>query len=213
MSLVGMVLFGFYIFFSPAYSFHPLCTYSVNAYVTAEVEIDGVAMAATVVHQNSHSRQWISQLNSAGCQQRYGNALVYRLPDDRVLMLSARLFRAAVLSFAKTGHVDIARTCTGRQATQSTGFLIDTANRPERWRTATEGTDFRLVRMTATSTWNAASDDIATTAPNLLRSKFSHVRQGWSHSPEPLINFHRRYDEVRHKPDKSFDFDVQPQAF
>ena len=46
-------------------------------------------------------------MNSAGCKQRYGNALVYRLANDSVLILPARLCYAAEKEFGASGHVDI----------------------------------------------------------------------------------------------------------
>lgn len=211
--MVGLASLGLYIWFSPVYSFHPTCTYSVNARISAEVEIEGEKLASTVGHQNSHSRQWLATLNSAGCKQWFGDALVYRLANDSVLILSSRLCRAAEKVYATTGHVDILRVCTGKQALQDTAFMVDSATRPGKWRTLTNGADFHITSMTATSTWSNPTDDIASIAPNLLKSKFVYGRNQWSRSPERIISFHRRYNEVRHMPDNAFEFDVQNEPF
>ncbi len=190
--VAGLVFFGLWIWFSPPNSFHPLCTYTVNARVSAEVEVSGEKLSSTVVHQNSRSRQWIAIMNSAGCKQRYGNALVYRLANDSVLIIPARLCSAAGKAFAASGHVDVLRSCTGGQARQDRGFIVNSATRPEKWRAATNGVDFRITRMTATSTWSNPTDDIASIAPNLLGAYFKYDRSRsitWSESPETVISY------------------------
>ena len=214
--VAGLVLFGLWIWISPPNSFHPTCTYTVNAQVTAEVEISGERLSSTVVHQNSRSRRWISIMNSAGCKQRYGNALVYRLANDSVLILPARLCYAAEKEFVASGHVDILRACAGDQARQDHAFIVDSASRPERWRTASNGVSYRIVSMTATSTWRHPTDDIASIAPNLLGAYFERdPGRGitWGKTPETVIDYSRRYDIKKHRPDKSFEFKVRYEGF
>lgn len=208
----GLILFGIWIWVSPPNSFHPTCTYSVNATVSADVEVGGEKLSSTVVHQNSHSRGWISLMNSAGCQQRYGDALVYRLANDSVLIVAAKLCYAAQKEVAASGHVDVLRACTGKQARQDRAYIVDTADRPETWRPATNGVDFRILSMTATSTRRHPTDEIETIAPNLLKSYFHHDRGrgiDWGKTPETVIDYARRYDIKKHRPDRSFEFEVR----
>ncbi len=212
LAVAGMIAFGFWLWVSPVYSFHPTCTYTVNARVTADIEVDGEKLTAAVVHQNSRSRGWISIMNSAGCKQRYGNALVYRLANDSVLIVAAKLCSAAQKELAASGHVDILRSCTGQQARQDRAYIVDSASRPETWRPATNGVDFRILSMSATSTWRHPTDDIEAVAPNLLKSYFQNDRSRgitWGDTPETVIDYARRYDIKKHRADRSFEFEVQ----
>lgn len=214
--IASLIAFGVWLWFSPPNSFHPTCTYSVNAVVSADVEVDGEKLSSTVVHQSSYSRGWISIMNSAGCQQRYGDALVYRLPNDSVLIVAAKLCSAAQKEFAASGDIDVLRACTGKQARQDRAYIVDTADRPETWRPAINGVDFRILSMTATSTWRHPTDDIGSVAPNLLKSYFHNDRSRgiqWSDTPETVIDYARRYDVKKTRPDKSFEFDVRYQGF
>jgi hypothetical protein len=216
LTMAGLVLFGLWIWVSPPNSFHPTCTYSVNAVVSAEVEVSGEKLSSEVVHQNSGSRQWISIMNSAGCKQRYGNALVYRLANDSVLIVAARLCYAATKEIGRSGHADILSTCTGKQARQDRAYIVDSASRPETWRKAVNGVDFRILGMTATSTWRHPTDDIETIAPNLLKSYFNHDRNRgikWGDTPETVLDYARRYDVKKNRPNKSFEFEVQYEMF
>ena len=212
----GVVLFCLWILVSPPNSFHPTCTYTVNAHVTAEIEVSGEKLTSTVVHQNSRSRAWISIMNSAGCKQRYGNALVYRLKNDSVLIVAARLCYAAEKEFTAHGHADILRACTGKQARQDRAYIVDSANRPAAWRPATNGVDFRILSMSASSTWRHPTDDIGSIAPNLLKSHFKYDRSRgikWGDTPETVIDYWRRYDVKKTRPDRSFEFEVRYGVF
>lgn len=209
--LAGGAFLFVYIWSSPVNSFHPLCTYTVNARVSADVEVGGTKLSATVVHQNSRSRNWISIMNSAGCKPRYGSALVYRMPDDRVLIVPARLCPAAEKKLARSGEVDVLQECTGNQATQE-AFVVDSATHPRKWRAAVSNRDFRITAMTATSTRSNPSDDIETVAPNLLKSYFGYDRRrssGVFRSPESLVSYARRYDLKKKRPDNAFEFEVK----
>ncbi len=210
LAVAGMIAFGFWLWFSPVYSFHPTCTYTVNARVTADIEVEGEKLTATVVHQNSRSRGWISIMNSAGCKQRYGNALTFKLKDDRVLILPSRLCYRGQKAFPSYGDFDVLRACAGQQGSDI-AFTVDSATRPSRWQVVTNGIDFRILRMTATSTWSNPTDDIASIAPNLLRAEFKYGRNGWGKSPDPFIDFHRRYD--RSLLPNGFAFEVRNESF
>lgn len=209
--LAGLIALGFWIWLSPVYSFHPTCTYTVNASVTADVEVGGEKLTATVVHQNSRSRRWISTMNSAGCKQRFGNALTYKLKDDRVLILPARLCQRGETAFPKSGELDVLRVCSGQRQGPDMAFMVDSATRPGRWKVIRNGIDFRITRMTATSTWSNPTDDIDSIAPILLRASFKYGQNAWHRSPEPFIDFHRRYN--RNRPLDGFDFQVREASF
>ena len=212
-AVAGGVFLIVAVWFSPTYSFHPLCTYTVNARVTAEVEIAGQRLSSTVVYQNSRSRGWISMINSAGCKQLQGTALTFRLANDSVLIVPSRICHKGAEELAQSGHLDILDACTGNQAHQDTAFLVDSASRPRRWYSVTNGVGFRIVSMTAESTWTNPVDDIASVAPNLLKSDFKYGHQQWSRSPETVIPFQRRYNERRDKPDQKYEFEVSNERF
>ena len=70
--------------------------------------------------------------------------------------------------------------------------------------------------MTATSTWRHPTDNIESVAPNLLKSEFKYDRARgitWSESPETVIDYARRYDVKKKRPDKSFEFEVRYGVF
>lgn len=203
-----MVLILLVIWRSPTYSFHPTCTYTVNARVSADVEITGQTLSSTVTYQNSRSRGWISMMNSAGCKQLYGDALTYRLANDSVLIVPAQICREGEQILAESGHVDIVSACTGKQAHQNSGFIVDSASRPGKWYAVSNPTDFRIDSMTAVSTWSNPADDIASVAPNLLKSDFKFGRNQWWKSPERIISFERR-----HRADQAYAFEVKNERF
>ncbi|MDX2259939.1 MAG: hypothetical protein NW205_13620 [Hyphomicrobiaceae bacterium] len=198
---------------SPENSFHPMCTYTVNARMTADVVVAGQTLTSTLVYQNSRSRQWLSTLNSAGCRATHGTAFTFRLADDRVLIVPSRICIAGERILAETGSVDVLTACTGKQALQDSGYLVDSATHPRRWYGVRGGTEYKLVRMTGVSTWDNPADDIATVAPNIMKSDFHYETQSWSTSPERTLSFKRRYAERRHKPDKAYEFTVENQRF
>ena len=78
-----------------------------------------------------------------------------------------------------------------------------------KWKAVTNGIDFQFASMTAVSTWKSPSDDIASIAPNLLKSNFKYGRQQWSNSPEKVISFSRRYSERHDKSGQAFEFEVE----
>lgn len=210
---LGLILISLTIWQSPTYSFHPMCTYTVNARISADVMIAGQKLSSTVIYQNGHSRLWIAMLNSAGCKHMEGNALTYRLANDRVLIVPAQICHEGARVLAKSGHLDILNVCTGKQAHQDLAYLVDSATLPSKWTKVTNGVEFRIDSMTAASTWSNPRDDIASLAPNLLKSDFKLNGQNWWWSPERMIPFHRRYNLTRHKPDRSFEFEVNYETF
>lgn len=212
MALVGLIVFGFWLWFSPANSFHPFCTYTVNARVTADIEVGGEKLTSTVVYQNSRSRRWIYELNSAGCKQTYGRALTYKLKDDRVLILPVKLCHEGEQDYISHGELDILRKCGGHPLhAPDMAFMVDSATQPGKWKIVRNGVDYRIASMTATSTWSNPSDDIASVAPNLLRANFNYGLGGEYESPEAFIDFFRRYDRDRSR--SGFDFQLEKSNF
>ena len=209
----SLILIPLLIWQSPTYSFHPLCTYTVNAQISADVVIAGQKLSSTVIYQDGRSRQWIAMINSAGCKPMEGNALTYRLAKDRVLIVSAQICHAGARELAKSGRLDILSACKGKQAHQDLAYLVDSATLPSKWTKVTNGVEFQIDSMTAASTWSNSRDDITSLAPNLLKSDFKLNGQKWSWSPERMIPFHRRYDFSRHRPDPSFEFKVNYEPF
>jgi hypothetical protein len=198
---------------SPPYSFHPMCTYTVNAVISADVDIAGQKLTSSVVYQNSHSRGWIAGLNSAGCQQTEGTALVFKLANDNLLIVPSRLCRKAEQALESSGQVDVLGVCTQKQAHQDAAFMVDSATRPTKWFKVRNGSNFRITKMTAVSTWSNPADDIATLAPQLLKSTFKYDRQQWSQSPEKVISFHRRYNLRKQKTEPPFEYVVRNEQF
>jgi hypothetical protein len=213
LAVLGSITLVGWIWLSPTYSFHPMCTYSVNARLSADVEISGQKLTSTVTYQNSHSRQWISGLNSAGCKPLEGNALTFKLANDSLLIVPSRICRAGVLEFAQSGHVDILSACTKKQAHQDAAFMVDSASRPTKWFAVTNGINFHITSMKAVSTWSNPEDDIELLAPNLLQSNFKYGHQQWSRSPETILSFDRRYSLLRQRPDQKYQFEVKNEEF
>ncbi len=210
---LSLILISLIIWRSPTYSFHPLCTYTVNAQISADVVIAGQKLSSSVIYQNGHSRPWIATLNSAGCYPMEGNALTYRLANDSVLIVPSQICYAGQQVLAKSGRLDILKACTGKQAHQDLAYIVDSATLPSKWTRATNGVEFRIASMTAVSTWSNPRDDIASLAPNLLKSDFKLNGEKWRWSPERIIPFHRRYSLRQHKPDPSYEFEVKFESF
>lgn len=213
LAIIGLIVLVAAIWRSPTYSFHPTCTYTVNARVSADVEIGGQKLTSTVIYQNSRSRRWISMINSAGCKQLYGNALTYRLANDSILIVPSRICHKGEQILSDTGHVDVLKVCTDKQGHQNSAFIVNSASQPSKWYSVRNGVDFRIHNMIAESTWSNPADDIASIAPNLLKSDFKFSRQQWSQSPETVISFQRRYNERRDRPDQAYEFVVNNERF
>ena len=213
-ALVPIVTIGglaFWYMFSPVNTFHLLCTYTVNARVSADIVVDGQEQSASVVFQNSRSRGWISIMNSAGCIQPHGNALAFKLPGDQVLLVPARICGKAIDILDDRGSVDVLSACTGNQRYQDWAVLVDSAARPGKWHFTPRNAKFEINRMVATSTWDNPSDNIDEVAPNLLRSDFERFSVAWRQSPEKMLHYRRR---ARHKVrGEPFEFNIRHGAF
>lgn len=213
-ALVPFVAIGglaFWYMFSPVNTFHLTCTYTVNARVTADILVDGQERSASVVFQNSRSRGWISIMNSAGCIQPHGNAIAFKLPGDRVLLVPARICTKAIDILDDRGSVDLMSACTGNQRYQDWAVMVDSAARPGKWQFTPNNTKFTIQRVVATPTWDNPSDNIDEVAPNLLRADFERFTVAWRQSPETMLHYRRRaMYKARGEP---YKFNVRHGAF
>lgn len=203
--------FAFWYMFSPVNTFHLTCTYTVNARVTADIVVGGQQMSASAVFQNSRSRGWISIMNSAGCIQPRGNAIAFKLPGGRVLLVPAVLCKKAIEALDNDGSADVLSACDGKNDYQHWAVLVDSAARPGKWRNVANGNEFRISRMVASSTWDNPADNIESVAPNLLRSEFERAKVRWNQSPERLLPFKRRANYKAQG--EKFEFDIKHGAF
>jgi hypothetical protein len=216
--LAGAGLYG-WLAIRPSYSFSLLCTYDVTYRVTGTIEVDGARYSSTATHQQSRSREWVQQINSAGCQQTHGTVLSFRLPDDRVVLAGTGICSRALREMSDTkkdyprsyttamregSTVDVGHLCRGigrdpnYKGTSPDGFVIDHADRPGRWegfrfgeKLATSDTVINLASASATAMDISPSDDLDKVAPGLLDASFEY--RNWSASPDVVIPFFRRY--------------------
>jgi hypothetical protein len=203
--------FAFWYMFSPVNTFHLTCTYTVNARVTADIVVGGQVQSASAVFQNSRSRGWISIMNAAGCIQPYGNAMAFRPPGDRVLLVPAVLCKKAIEALDNHGSADVLSACNGKNDYQNWAVLVDSATRPSRWRNVTNGNEFTISRMVASSTWDNPSDNIDTIAPNLLKADLERANVKWNQSAERLLPYKRRaQSKTRGEP---FEFNIEYGSF
>jgi hypothetical protein len=164
-----------WVFTSPPNTFNPLCTYDLSYRFSATIEVANKRYSSEVVHQMARPRDWISDLNRAGCGSLHGTALPFRLDDDRVVLLRARVCPAAINALTgvkprergmkkpdysgamrEQRSVNVADHCAGiaqdaishAYVKVTDGFLIDNANAPSQW----EG--LFLDRATASSNTN-----------------------------------------------------------
>jgi hypothetical protein len=151
----------------PPNTLNPMCTYRAQYRLDATLQVGSELLTSSVVRQSSHSRRWISNMNSGGCGQLYGTALSFRAKDDRVFLIHTDICLSAE-KFPQN-PVDVIEHCSP-----------DWPNKP--------------IGFTATPTWRHASDDLEKIAPNILGSVFEtdNVR-GWWNSPDRIISFKRRH--------------------
>ena len=202
-----LVAAGFLIFFLPQYTFHPMCTYRSLSKIDSKISVGGKKYSASVVYQNSLSRSGFSSINSSGCKQTHGTALVFRLQNDSVIIVPPVVCRQARKILSSKGETDLLTACASVYSKNKNIFAINSAKQPKSWRYVTSADDFEFVDMTATSTWKYPKDDIDNIAPNILKSRYEGGRS-WSQSPERALSFKRRYN-----PTKSFKFEVKEGPF
>jgi hypothetical protein len=221
---------------SPPNTFNPFCTYRLAYRLNVSLEIGGKQYASEVVRQLSQSRQWISTMNS-GCRQGLGMAMPFRLEDNRLVLISSYICPKALHALADTGKeyrsddfvqamrehrkVDVTSLCVGvsrnRPAPYSesySGFIIDDADHPKRWRgfnfeSANMKELIRIDSAVAEAIDIAPEDQLDKVAPEVLKTTFTY--DNWSASPETLLPLFRRY-----LPSKQFTYTAeqeQPGSF
>ncbi len=179
----------------PFQALNPFCHYSPPFRQHAVIEVDGERLEDTIVVQRARSRDWITQLNSAGCSEVFGTALVFRTRDGRVILAQTKLCPAAEAIISKGGTVDVAGVCT--REVQSTpwpqGVLIDSADHPTTWTVFDFDADkppARLISLTAQRTSEPPRDNIDAVAPALLRTDFADARNSYA-AVDLMIPFDR----------------------
>lgn len=224
--LTILALLGFVYWAAPPYTFDPFCTYDLTYRLDATIEVDGARYQARATHQQSKSRRWIAVMNSAGCLPKYGTALPFRLPDNRLILLRARIcpsaqeqlagsrqnycdgdFHAAMWAHRK---VDLKPYCHAISFDQTSlkgrlngadGYVIDNADHPTRWKPFELGDALPgggAVRLV--SAIAEAGDDRPT--DDLDRVAPAVLKTGfkystWWDSPEAILSFERRYSRSK----------------
>jgi hypothetical protein len=201
-------------------TFNLFCTYPLAYRLNVTIEAGGKQYSSTAVRRFWRARSWRSLIPGA-CDKPLGTALAFRLDDNRLVLIGAYICPKAQKAMAdKRDHfqypddftdamkeqrkVDVASHCVGVVGDQpptnglSTfqGFVIDNADHPARWRGLAFNSDnvaenIRIVSAVAIASHAAQEDQLDTVAPAILKTSFNG---DWSSSPEPLIDFHRRYD-------------------
>lgn len=192
---------------SPPYTFHPLCTYRSLSKITVKISVAGEVHRSSVVHQATRSRRWIAIMNSGGCKSSHGTALAFKLNDGNAVLMPSAMCHKAEQELLRTGDVDILEHCKGRREPGRTAYVIESADHPQRWRPVAALDNFRVIEMTAVSTWKSPSDDLDILVPNILKSRFE-TQGSWSKGPEKILSYGRRYN-----PSKAFAFEVKKQSF
>jgi hypothetical protein len=205
LAVIGLIIAG--IAFTPPYTFHPLCTYDLIHRVDATIEVDGQRYSAQAVRQNSFSRRWFAEMNSAGCVPTKGLALSFRLADNRVLLVGTEPCQKARqeladVAFTENNHVNLLELCPvplghiGLEQWRPHGFLIDNADHPTRWSYFWFGEKLknsesvpRVISAVATATRARPFDTIDAVIPRVLDSKVEYKE--WGLSPYILIPYQR----------------------
>jgi hypothetical protein len=228
--LIAIVLLagGLYRFATaPMYSYHLFCTFREIYRVNATIEVDGRRYEAEVVRQTTTSRDWIRNLNSAGCSSTHGTALVFRLADDRVVILRSTICNAGSDALKKTQQINVADYCESIQRekprsardraripNRRDGYIVARAEHPATWagfffgQAMADNTVVNLVSVTASIAYTDASDRIDQIAPNILKSTFTTSL--WYDSPEAVITYERRR-KYYNSETKKFPFTVSEQ--
>lgn len=177
----------------PPNTLDPFCTYRSQYRLDAVLQVGNELLASTVFVQESHSRHWVSQMNSAGCVQRYGKALSFRSLDDRVFLIHSDICRS--VEQLSEFQVDVIEHCSRNWPNEPIGFIVDNATKPTTWKPFNflkGDQDVKLVSMKASPTLWHPSDDLQNTAPNILKSSFAtNNPNGWWNSPERILNRRR----------------------
>lgn len=184
-------------------AFDPFCTYRVNARIEATIEVGGELYHSQAVYRASQSRDWISVINSGGCKETRGTALVFRLNNDAVILVPNGLCRSAERVFRTEGLSDIVVDCDGKPRPDGDAFALDSGTTPTLWKPLTWGEEVKLISMQAERSFASPDDLLDQMAPGVLDARFD-TNGHWWRSPERVIPFGRRYEKT-----EPFQFQVQ----
>ena len=186
----------------PTDGFQIGCKTDLRYDVQATIEVNGRRVDGEATHVNKSERfRYGRMFTWNGCRPAKGQVIVFRLPDDRLLLMSAALCHDAFAPLVEHGEVDALPICYSlerrhmlRETVDAHGHahLIDDADAPGEWRRITFGEgEIDIVALRATrSYWANAADTIEQVAPALLATQFEDDNH-WD-SPAMMISEARR---------------------
>jgi hypothetical protein len=68
----------------------------MNYRLNTTIDVDERQYSSQVTWTNSFSQRWIQVMNSAGCRQSHGTVPSFRLSDNRVVLVGARICSKAM---------------------------------------------------------------------------------------------------------------------
>jgi hypothetical protein len=175
-------------------AFDPWCTYRYNAQIEATIEVGGKSYHSTAVYRASKSRKWISGMNTGGCIETKGTALVFKLDSGAVILVPNGLCPKAERAFISEGRSDVVADCKGKPRPDGDAFALDSGTNPALWQPLTWGDDVKLISMNAEQSFGSPSDLLDQNAPGLLDARFDDNGNWWA-SPERVITFRRRFNK------------------
>lgn len=134
-------------------------------------------------------------MNSGGCKETKGTALVFRLNNDAVILVPNGLCRSAERVFRTEGLSDIVVDCDGKPRPDGDAFALDSGTTPTLWKPLTWGEEVKLISMQAERSFASPDDLLDQRAPGVLDAGFD-TNGSWWRSPERVIPFRRRYDKT-----------------
>jgi hypothetical protein len=181
----------------------PFCTYRLNARIEATIEVGDKLYHSNAIYRASQSRDWISPINSGGCTETDGTALVFKLDNDAVILVPNGLCQRAENVFKATGRSDVVADCQGKPRPDGDAFALDSGTAPTLWQPIAWGGDVKLIAMKAERSFGSPKDLLEQNAPGVLDAGFVYDGNWWQ-SPERVIPFDRRYNK-----DEPYRFQVR----
>jgi hypothetical protein len=172
----------------------PFCTYRLNARIEATIEVGGKLYNSNAVYRASQSRDWISGMNSAGCIETKGTALVFKLDKGAVILVPNGLCPKAERAFISEGRSDVVADCEGKPRPDGDAFALDSGTNPTLWQPLTWDDNVKLISMKAERSFGSPNDLLDQNAPSVLDAGFDDNGDWWA-SPERVITFWRRYNK------------------
>lgn len=153
-----------------------------RAVATIDVEGEGLTDEIDFV-EGGYSRSWISQLNSGGCQRKFGSIFAFVTRDRRLVLLG---------NHPRDGHA---------------GYLIDDVDTPRTWRRFYLGSSIspvRLISMSVARGGTGSKDSLDRLAETFLASDFgsSGLRSGLDmmSKPDEPLHYRRQIRPARFHP-------------